>query len=168
MAEGSISTFDFHVQHYGLGGRWAFREAVLTQRTGLGESDSWPRGGILWVYQICFLKYIWRLSFVLTNFFFFSDNTTHPEVSLRQWLCGESISNKPGPELGKQSNVSLKGHPLGSPTLCQCVQRAKRNDSKQHCIPHATRVSRDLNCPSSSAFLFSSLSSKPSVGFHLN
>lgn len=109
---------------------WPWQEMGLLGRDADPEngsqraSDSWPKVVILLVCQICFLKYIWRLSFVLTNFFFFSGNTTHPEVSSSKWLCGEDISNKGGPELCKQSHISLKGYPLGSSTLCQSDSRA--------------------------------------------
>ena len=91
MAQGSIFTFDFHVQHYGLSGRQGSWEEGLIQEMGLGKNDSWLKLTILSVCQIYFLIF-GALSFALTNFFFFAGNTAHAKVSQREGDDVERIS----------------------------------------------------------------------------
>lgn len=154
MAEGSISTFDFHVQHYGLSGRWVSWEGRVVQGMGLGESDSWPKVIILLVCQIHFLKYIWSFSFVLTDFFFFCDNTTHPEVSYRENEYVERISviDVELSYINKDMSV-WNDIPWVHPHSARVIPEIQ-TEWKETALHSAnmTPASEDLNCSSLSAF----------------
>lgn len=165
MAEGSIPAFDFHVQHYGLSGRLVSWEGALIRGMGLGESDSWPKVIILLICQIYFPKYIWRFPFVLTNFFFFSGNTTHPEVSYREndYVERVSIINV---ELSHVNKAVWVWNDIPGPIHPQpgrFLSSQWSESEQQRILQTRLQFPRVSTAP---ACQFPSLSSKPSVGFH--
>lgn len=135
MAQGSIFTFDFHVQHYGLSGRQGSWEEGLIQEMGLGKNDSWLKLTILSVCQIYFLIF-GALSFALTNFFFFAGNTAHAKVSQRE---GDDVERISGINIElSYANKAVwvwNDSSLGSSTFSKSDSWARKgSESKQHYI----------------------------------
>lgn len=160
MAEGSISTFDFHVQHYGLSGRRVPGE----ERSS--ENGSWAEWVITKVNNLTGLPNIFSKIYVeffvfvvvLTIFFFFLPNTTHPEVSHRENDYVEKISGK-NVEWSYVNKVCQ--FEMTSPGFTHTHWAPKWSPSKQHCL-----LQTWLQVLGIFVFFFARVSSKPSAGLH--